>query len=39
VVQKGYGRIVIAHSELNGQQNATGALQQQAKRAADQVLG
>lgn len=37
VVQKGYGRIVIAHSELNGHQNATGALQQ-AKRAADQVL-
>jgi len=36
-VQKGYGRIVIAHSELNGHQNATGALQQ-AKRAADQVI-
>lgn len=34
-VQKGYGSIVIAHSELNGHQSATGALQQ-AKRAADQ---
>jgi spermidine dehydrogenase len=37
-VQKGYGRIVIAHSELNGHQSATGALQQ-AKRASDQVIG
>ncbi len=36
-VQKGYGRIAIAHSELNGHQNATGALQQ-GKRAAEQVL-
>jgi spermidine dehydrogenase len=37
-VQKGYGSIAIAHSELNGHQNATGALQQ-GKRAAEQVLG
>jgi len=37
-VQKGYGRIAIAHSELNGHQNATGALAQ-GKRAAEQVLG
>lgn len=36
-VQKGYGRIAIAHSELNGHQNATGALQQ-GKRAAEQIL-
>lgn len=36
-VQQGYGRIAIAHSELNGHQNATGALQQ-GKRAAEQVL-
>ena len=38
IVQKGYGRIAIAHSELNGHQNATGALQQ-GKRAASVVLG
>jgi spermidine dehydrogenase len=37
-VQKGYGHIVIAHSELNGHQSATGALQQ-ARRASDQVIG
>jgi spermidine dehydrogenase len=37
-VQKGYGRIAIAHSELNGHQNATGALQQ-GKRAAEEVVG
>lgn len=37
VVQKGYGRIAIGHSELNGHQNATGALAQ-GKRAAEQVL-
>jgi spermidine dehydrogenase len=37
-VQKGYGSIAIAHSELNGHQNATGALQQ-GKRAAEQALG
>lgn len=36
-VQKGYGRIAVAHSELNGHQNATGALTQ-AKRAAEQVM-
>ena len=34
IVQKGFGRIAIAHSELNGHQNATGALQQ-GKRAAE----
>ena len=33
-VQKGYGSIAIAHSELNGHQNATGALAQ-GKRAAE----
>jgi spermidine dehydrogenase len=37
-VQKGYGSIAIAHSELNGHQSATGALQQ-GKRAAEQVVG
>ena len=37
-MQKGYGRIIIAHSELNGHQSATGALQQ-GKRASDQVIG
>jgi spermidine dehydrogenase len=36
-VEKGYGSIVIAHSELNGHQSATGALQQ-GKRAAEQAL-
>jgi len=36
-VRKGYGSITIAHSELNGHQNATGALAQ-GKRAAEQVL-
>jgi spermidine dehydrogenase len=36
-VEKGYGSITIAHSELNGHQNATGALQQ-GKRAAEQAL-
>ena len=36
-VQKGYGRIAIAHSELNGHQNATGALQQ-GQRAAQEAL-
>jgi len=35
-VQKGFGRIVIAHSELNGHQSAAGALQQ-AMRAAGQL--
>lgn len=37
IVQKGYGRIAIGHSELNGHQNATGALMQ-GKRAAEQVM-
>ena len=37
IVQQGFGRIAIAHAELNGHQNATGALMQ-GKRAAEQVL-
>jgi len=37
VVEAGFGRIAIAHSELNGHQNATGALAQ-GKRAAEQIL-
>jgi spermidine dehydrogenase len=37
VVMKGYGRIALAHSELNGSQNYTGAFQH-GKRAAEQVL-
>jgi spermidine dehydrogenase len=37
VVEAGFGRIAIAHSELNGHQNATGALAQ-GKRAAGQIL-
>jgi spermidine dehydrogenase len=37
IVERGYGKIAIAHSELNGHQNATGALAQ-GKRAAEQVL-
>jgi spermidine dehydrogenase len=37
IVQKGYGKIALAHSELNGHQNATGALAQ-GKRAAEQIL-
>lgn len=38
IVQKGFGKIAIAHAELNGHQNATGALAQ-GKRAAQQLLG
>jgi spermidine dehydrogenase len=38
VVGKGFGKIAIAHSELNGHQNATGALAQ-GKRAAEQIAG
>ncbi len=37
VIERGYGRIVIAHSELNGHQSMTGAMAQ-GKRAAEQVL-
>jgi spermidine dehydrogenase len=37
IVQKGFGRIAIAHAELNGHQNATGALAQ-GRRAAEQVM-
>jgi spermidine dehydrogenase len=36
-VQQGFGKIALAHAELNGHQNATGALAQ-GKRAAEQVL-
>ena len=38
IVEKGFGKIALAHAELNGHQNATGALAQ-GKRAAEQVLG
>jgi len=37
IVEKGFGKIALAHAELNGHQNATGALAQ-GKRAAEQVL-
>lgn len=37
VVEKGFGRIAIGHSELNGHQNAVGAMAQ-GKRAAAQIL-
>jgi len=37
VLAKGYGRIAIGHSELNGHQSATGAMAQ-GRRAAEQVL-
>jgi len=37
IVEKGFERIVIAHSELNGHQSAAGALAQ-ARRGAEQVL-
>ena len=37
VVQAGYGRVAIGHSELNGHQSMTGAMAQ-AARAARQVL-
>jgi spermidine dehydrogenase len=37
VVMKGFGRIAIGHSELNGHQSATGAMAQ-GKRAVEQVL-
>ena len=36
IVEKGFGKIAIAHSELNGHQSATGALAQ-AKRGAEQL--
>jgi spermidine dehydrogenase len=38
VVAKGYGRIAIGHSELNGHQSATGAMDQ-GRRVARGVLG
>jgi spermidine dehydrogenase len=37
IVEKGFGRIAIGHSELNGHQSAGGAMAQ-GKRAAEQVL-
>jgi spermidine dehydrogenase len=37
IVQRGFGRIAIGHSELNGHQSVTGALAQ-GKRAAEQVI-
>ena len=37
VVEAGFGRIAIGHSELNGHQSVTGAMAQ-GKRAAEQVL-
>ncbi len=36
IVQQGFGKIAIAHAELNGHQNATGALMQ-GQRAAQQI--
>lgn len=36
IVERGFGKIAIAHSELNGHQSATGALAQ-GKRAAEQL--
>ncbi|AHG93480.1 FAD dependent oxidoreductase (plasmid) [Gemmatirosa kalamazoonensis] len=38
IVARGYGRIAIAHSELNGHQSATGALAQ-GRRAALETAG
>lgn len=37
VVQKGFGRIAIGHSELNGHQSATGAIAQ-GQRAVQRIL-
>lgn len=37
VIARGYGRIAIGHSELNGHQSATGAMAQ-GRRAAEQAL-
>jgi spermidine dehydrogenase len=36
IVERGFGRIALAHSELNGHQNATGALAQ-GKRGGEQL--
>lgn len=38
VIAKGYGRIAIGHSELNGHQSATGAMDQ-GRRVGNLVLG
>ena len=37
IIEKGFGRIAIGHSELNGHQSVTGAIAQ-GKRAAEQVV-
>jgi spermidine dehydrogenase len=37
VLARGYGRVVIGHSELNGHQSATGAMAQ-GRRAAEEAL-
>ena len=37
IVERGFGKIAIAHSELNGHQSATGALAQ-GKRGAEQLV-
>ena len=37
VVEKGFGRVAIGHSELNGHQSVTGAMRQ-GQRAVEQVL-
>jgi spermidine dehydrogenase len=37
VVAKGYGKVIIAHSELNGAQNVNGAWMQGARAAKDAV--
>jgi spermidine dehydrogenase len=37
IVQQGFGKIAIAHAELNGHQNATGALMQ-GRRAAEVMV-
>ena len=37
VVEKGYGRVIMAHSELNGAQNLRGAFQHGARAAAAAV--
>ncbi len=38
IIQRGFGRIAIGHSELNGHQSMTGAMAQ-GHRAAEQTLG
>jgi spermidine dehydrogenase len=38
IVEKGFGRVAIGHSELNGHQSWTGGIEQ-GHRAAEQILG